>query len=30
MAKNRIKIDVAVQERLGEVAAELRQMIYGK
>ncbi|MFQ5732815.1 MAG: hypothetical protein ACE5KM_12785, partial [Planctomycetaceae bacterium] len=30
MAKNRRKIDAAVQERLGEVAAELRQMIYGE
>jgi len=30
MAKNRMKINAAVQERLGEVAAELRQMIYGE
>ena len=30
MAKNRRKIDAAVQERLGEMAAELRQMIYGE
>ncbi len=30
MAKNRRKIDAVVQERLGEMAAELRQMIYGE
>ena len=30
MAKNRRKIDAAIQERLGEMAAELRQMIYGE
>lgn len=30
MAKNRRKIDAAVQERLGEMAADLRQMIYGE
>jgi hypothetical protein len=30
MAKNRKRIDAAVQQRLGEVAAELRQMIYGE
>ena len=30
MVKNRKEIDAAVQERLGEVAAELRQMIYGE
>lgn len=30
MAKNRRKIDAAVQERLGEVAAELRRIIYGE
>jgi len=30
MAKNRRKIDVAVQERLGEVATELRHIIYGE
>ena len=28
MAKNRRKIDPAVQERLGEMAAELRHIIY--
>ena len=30
MAKNRRGIDAAVQERLGEVAAELRHIIYGE
>ena len=30
MAKNRRKIDAAVQERLGEGAAELRHIIYGE
>ena len=30
MAKNRMKINAAVQERLGEVAAELWQVIYGE
>ena len=30
MAKNGRKIDVVIQERLGEMAAELRQMIYGE
>ena len=30
MAKNRRGIDAAVRERLGEVAAELRHMIYGE
>jgi len=30
MAKNRKKIDPAVQQRLGEVAAELRHIIYGE
>ena len=30
MAKNRRKIDPAVQERLGEVAAELRHIIYAE
>ena len=30
MAKNRRKVDPAIQERLGEVAAELRHMIYGE